>query len=223
MKDGPMITLYHCDGARSFRPLWMLEELGLAYELKMLPFPPRVFAKDYLALNPLGTIPLMIDGDTRMTESSGICHYLGIKHGPTPLMVSSDEAAYGAFLNWMYFSDATLTFPQTLVLRYTQLEPEERRNPQVATDYAKWFLGRLRAVEAATASAGTLCAGRFTAADIVIGYALRLADNIGLAKDFGPNVAAYWARLQQREGYQRAVAAERRAGEEQNVAPRVRA
>ncbi len=40
-----MITLYHCDGARSFRPLWMLEEMGLAYELKMLPFPPRVLAK----------------------------------------------------------------------------------------------------------------------------------------------------------------------------------
>ena len=63
-----MITLYHCHAARSFRPLWMLEELGLPYDLKMLPFPPRVFAKEYLALNPLGTIPLLIDGDTRMTE-----------------------------------------------------------------------------------------------------------------------------------------------------------
>ena len=218
-----MITLYHCRGARSFRVLWMLEEMGLSYELKMLPFPPRVFAKEFLSLNPLGTIPLMIDGETRMTESSGICHYLGTRFGPTPLIVNADEPAYGAFLNWMYFSDATLTFPQTLVLRYTQLEPEERRNLQVATDYAKWFLGRLRAVEAATAGSETLCAGRFTAADIVIGYALRLADTIGLAKDFGPNVAAYWARLQQREGYQRAVAAERRAGVEQNVAPRVRA
>jgi glutathione S-transferase len=217
-----MITLYHCDAARSFRPLWMLEELGIAYELKMLPFPPRVLAKDYLALNPLGTIPYMIDGETRMTESSGICHYLGITYGPTPLMVSPEETAYGAFLNWMYFSDATLTFPQTLVLRYSQLEPEERRSSQVATDYAKWFLGRLRAVEAAAANAETLCAGRFTAADIVIGYALRLADNIGLARDFGPNVAAYWERLQQRGGYQRAVNAERRAGKEQGVAPRVR-
>ena len=170
-----MITLYHCDGARSFRPLWMLEEMGLPYELKMLPFPPRVFAKEYLAINPLGTIPFMIDGETKMTESSGICYYLGKKHGPTPLVVAEDDPAYGAFLNWMYFSDATLTFPQTLVLRYTQLEPEERRNPQVATDYAKWFHGRLRAVEAATANSETLCAGRFTAADIVIGYALRLA------------------------------------------------
>ncbi|MGJ4913538.1 glutathione S-transferase family protein [Bradyrhizobium sp. HKCCYLRH2060] len=217
-----MITLYHCDGARSFRPLWMLEELRLNYELKMLPFPPRVLAKEYLAINPLGTIPLLIDGETKMTESSGICHYLGIKHGPTPLMVGPEEAAYGAFLNWMYFSDATLTFPQTLVLRYTQLEPEERRSSQVATDYAKWFLGRLRAVEAATAGAEFLCAGRFTAADIVIGYALRLADTLGLSKEFGPNVAAYWARLQQRDGYQRARAAEQRAGVEQGIKPRVR-
>src|SRR6266702_1680919 len=197
-----MITLYHCDGARSFRPLWMLEELGL---------------------NPLGTIPFMVDGETKMTESSGICHYLGTRYGPTPLVVGPDEAAYGAFLNWMYFSDATLTFPQTLVLRYSQLEPEERRNLQVAGDYAKWFLGRLRAVETATGKTETLCADRFTAADIANGYALRLAGTIGLAKDFGPNVAAYWARLQARDGYQRAVAAEQKAGVEQNVAPRIRA
>ena len=215
-----MITLYHCHAARSFRPLWMLEELGLAYDLKMLPFPPRVLAKEYLALNPLGTIPLMIDGETKMTESSGICHYLGTRYGPTPLLVGADEPAFGAFLNWMYFSDATLTFPQTLVLRYSQLEPEERRNPQVAGDYAKWFFGRLRAVEATTATAQTLCAGRFTAADIVIGYALRLADNIGLAGNFGPNVAAYWQRLQARDGFKRAVAAEILAGDQQKVARR---
>jgi glutathione S-transferase len=199
----------------------MLEELGLPYELKMLPFPPRVFAKDYLAINPLGTIPYMIDGETRMTESSGICHYLGTRYGPTPLIVGADEPDYGTFLNWMYFSDATLTFPQTLVLRYTVLEPEERRSPQVATDYAKWFLGRLRAVEAATGKADHLCAGRFTAADIAVGYALRLAERIGLAKDFGAHVAAWWQRLQMRDGYQRAIAAETRAGEEQKVAGRM--
>jgi glutathione S-transferase len=152
-----------------------------------------------------------------MSESSGICHYLGTRYGPTPLIVGPDEPAFGGFLNWMYFSDATLTFPQTLVLRYGELEPEERRNPQVVQDYAKWFLGRLRVVEAATGQTETLCAGRFTAADIVNGYALRLAGNIGLAKDFGPNVTAYWARLQQREGYQRAVASEIRASEEQKV------
>ena len=213
-----MIRLYHCADARSFRPLWALEELGLPYELKMLPFPPRAFAKDYLALNPLGTIPLLIDGETRMTESAAVLEYLVTRYGPTPLAVSVDESGYGAFLNWLHFGEATLTFPQTLVLRYGKLEPEARRSLQVATDYAKWFFGRLRAVEAAVAGSETLCAGRFTVADISVGYALLLADRIGLAKDFGPAVAAYWQRLQQRDGFRRAVSAERVAGEAQNAA-----
>ncbi|MCQ4322483.1 glutathione S-transferase N-terminal domain-containing protein [Stutzerimonas stutzeri] len=69
-----MITLYHCMSARSFRALWALEELGLDYELMMLPFPPRLFKKEYLSINPLGTIPAFFDGDTFMTESSAIRH-----------------------------------------------------------------------------------------------------------------------------------------------------
>ncbi len=219
-----MITLYHCHAARSFRPLWMLEEMGLPYELKMLPFPPRVFAKEYLALNPLGTIPLMIDGDTKMTESSGICHYLGTRHGPTPLVVGVDEPAYGAFLNWMYFSDATLTFPQTLVLRYTQLEPEERRNPQVATDYAKWFLGRLRAVEAATGERGDARRRPLHRRR----YRDRLRAAAGRKHRAGKG---FWARTSPPTGSacRRAMVISARsrrkncAGEQQKVAPRVRA
>lgn len=212
-----MITLYHCAAARSFRPLWTLEELGLDYELKMLPFPPRALAKDYLALNPLGTIPLLLDGETRMTESAAIAQYLVTRYGPSPLAVGVDEAGYGAFLNWLHFGEATLTFPQTLVLRYTHLEPEDRRQPQVAADYAKWFLARLRAIEAVVSQSETVCAGRFTAADISVGYALLLATRLGLHPQFGPAVASYWARLQARDGFQRAVASETRAGDEQGV------
>lgn len=215
-----MITLYHCASARSFRPLWMLEEMGLACELRMLPFPPRVFAKDYLEINPLGTIPFLIDGETRMSESAAICHYLGVRHGPTPLVVGPEEADYGAYLNWLHFGEATLTFPQTLVLRYSQLEPEERRNPQVVEDYSRWFLGRLRVIETITAANEHICAGRFTAADISVGYALLLAQRLGLAPQFGPAVTAYWARLQQRDGYKRAVESENRAGDEQGLARR---
>lgn len=216
-----MITLYHCARARSFRPLWALEELQLPYELKMLPFPPRALAKDYLAINPLGTIPLMIDGDTRMTESAAIAQYLVTKYGPSPLAVGVDESDFGAFLNWLHFGEATLTFPQTLVLRYSEMEPEERRQPQVVADYSKWFLARLRVIETLTATSEFLCAGRFTAADISVGYALLLAQRIGLSAQFGPAVTAYWARLQSRDGYLRAVAAENEAGDAQGVARRV--
>src|SRR5690606_13562699 len=154
------IVLYHCVSARSFRPLWALEELGLDYELKMLPFPPRAKAREYLQSNLLGTIPLLCDGDVRMTESAAICQYLVTRYGPTPLAVSVEEPDFGAYLNWLHFGEATLTFPQTIVLRYGRLEPPERRLPQAEEDYRRWFLTRLRGVEAVLSTQSYLCAGR---------------------------------------------------------------
>ncbi len=212
-----MITLYHCVSARSFRALWMLEELSLPYALRMLPFPPRVLARSYLEINPLGTIPLMIDGATRMTESAAICQYLCALAAPTPLQVEPAEEGYGDYLNFLHFGEATLTFPQTLVLRYTRFEPEHRRQPAVADDYAKWFLARLRTLEPILAEQQYLCAGRFTAADVSVGYALLLAQHLGLASRFTPAVQAYWQRLQQRAGYDRAMRAQEVAAEVQGV------
>ena len=217
-----MITLYHCSDARSFRPLWMLEELGIAYDLKVLPFPPRVLAKDYLAQNPLGTIPLLVDGNTHMTESAAICEYLATVYGPTPLAVTPDEPAFGAYLNWLHLGEATLTFPQAIVLRYSQYEPEHRLQPQVVTDYARWFLGRLRAVDSALSQNETLCAGRFTAADISVGYACLLAEIVGFAGQFSPAIQQYLRRIKARAPFQRALAAEQ-AGAAQLQAPGVRA
>jgi glutathione S-transferase len=62
-----------------------------------------------------------------------------------------------------------------------------------------------------------MCAGRFTVADISVGYALLLAQRIGLSSEFGPSVAAYWERVKARDGYRRAVEAENAAGDAQNV------
>lgn len=214
-----MIQLYHCINARSLRPLWTLEEMRLPYELTVLPFPPRALAPEYKQLNPLGTIPLLLDGSTRMTESAAICHYLATRNGPSPLAVAVDEPDWGAFLNWTHFGEATLTFPQTLVLRYARFEPEERRQPQVANDYAQWFLARLRAVEAAlTDGREFLCAGRFTVADISVGYALLLGTVLGLDAQYGPQVAAYWQRLARRDGYARAQQAQKDAIHRQGLA-----
>ena len=201
-----MIELWHCPDARSFRPLWALEELGLAYELHLLPFPPRVREPAYLEINPLGTIPAMKDGETFMTESAAIVQYLVTRHGPSDLAVGVDDPAYGAWLNWLHFGEATLTFPQTLVLRYRRLEPGKAE--VVADDYAKWFLARLRAVDRALQTSDHLCAGRFTAADISVGYALLLAGQLGLDAEFTPAIAAYWARLQARPGFKAAKASQ---------------
>jgi glutathione S-transferase len=200
----------------------MLEELQLSYTLHMLPFPPRALARSFLDLNPLGTVPLLVLGEAptgvRMTESAAMCQYLAAKHPEAGLDVAPSHPAFGAYLNWLHMSDATLTFPQTLVLRYAHLEPVGRKQPQVAHDYSRWFLARLRAVEAAVAHSEFLCAGRFTAADVAVGYALLLAQHLQLGEQFGPATQAYWRRLEQRPGYQRALAAQTTAAAEQGVA-----
>jgi glutathione S-transferase len=91
-------------------------------------------------------------------------------------------------------------------LRYRRLEPGKAE--VVADDYAKWFLARLRAVDRALRDADHLCAGRFTGADISVGYALLLAEIVGLDAEFTPAIAAYWARLQARTGFNAAKAAQ---------------
>ena len=212
-----MITLHHCVSARSFRPLWLLEVLGLPYRLRMLPFPPRALARDFLQDNPLGTVPLLIDGDTRMTESAAICQYLAARHSPGQLDVPVTDPAYGAFLNGLHLGEATLTFPQTLVLRYAHFEPAERQQPQVAEDYSRWFLARLRAVDAALQRQEFLCAGRFTAADVSVGYALLLARHLGLELQFPDAVRHYAQRLQQRPAFLRALQAQHQAALDQGV------
>ncbi|HVR90280.1 MAG TPA: glutathione S-transferase [Novosphingobium sp.] len=201
------LKLYHCRDARSFRALWALEELGLPYELVVMPFPPRARVEGYREINPLGTVPaLLIDGRL-MTESAAIPHFLATRFGPSPLAVAADEPDYAAYLNFLHMGEATLTFPQTIHLRYTQLEPPERRAAQAAEDYAQWFGARLHNA-AKLMGPEYACAGRFTMADISVGYALMLALSIGLEKQVPPEMAAYLDRLSHREGFKRAKTAQ---------------
>lgn len=198
------MRLFHCRDARSLRALWALEEMRLDYELTTLRFPPRLHHPEYLDVNPLGTVPTFVDGGTVLTESAAICQYLASVHGPTELAVAETEPAYGEYLNWLHRSDATLTFPQTLVLRYSRLEPPARRQPQVVEDYTIWFLSRLRSVETALEDRDHLVADRFTMADIAVGYALYLGETLGLSERYKPNCQSYLTRLKARAAFQRA-------------------
>jgi glutathione S-transferase len=196
----------------------MLEELGLDYELRMWPFPPREFARDYLSVNPLGTVPLYVEGDARMTESSMICHWLATRHAEPKLWISPDEPGHAAYVNFVSYGEATLTFPLAIHLRYTRLEPHERRQPQAAEDYKRFFMGRLKLIEPILDANTWLCGERFTAADVSVGYALRLASTTGLRDSLKPQVKAYLDRIEKREAFVRAMKAEGSAGKEGPVA-----
>lgn len=203
-----MIELYHCHDARSFRALWALEEMGLPYRLHLLPFPPRIHRPDYLEINPLGTIPLLVDGEVRLTESAAITQYLATRHGPTPLALAPEEPDYGRWLDWLHRSEATLTFPLTIVLRYSRLEAEPDRIPRLAGDYTRWFLSRLRHLTRELETREWLCGERFTMADICVGYALLFARDLELEEKFSEPIQRYWQRLSARPAFARAKSAQ---------------
>ncbi len=183
-------VLYHCNDARSFRCVWAAEAVGLDYTLETMAFPPRFHVPAYKQINPLGTIPCWVDGDINMTESAAICQIMARS---TSLEITSDDADYPAYLNWLHRSDATLTFPLAIMLRYSVFPKPEERKPEIAEDYKLFFLGRARSIEAALADGREwLVGGRFTIADICIGYAVMLAGNLGLHDELGEATLAWW-------------------------------
>ena len=197
------MKLWHCSGSRSLRPLWALEEMGLEYEVEILPFPPRIFHPEYLEVNSLGTVPYFVDGDTHMTESTGICQYLVDRYRQYDFGLRPDHPEYGAYLNWLHHADATLTFPQTIAMRYYILEPTPEKQG-VAEDYSKWFISRLRFLDSHLETNEYLVDKRFTIADIAVGYALYLGRVLQLDERYKPQTLAYLQRMMERPGFKRA-------------------
>ncbi|MFN4239607.1 MAG: glutathione S-transferase family protein [Erythrobacter cryptus] len=199
--------LYTCARSRGLRATWAAEEAGVDIDLRVLPFPPRYLAPDYLALNPLGTVPLLVDGETKMTESCAIAHYLATREGYTDLAIAPGARDYAEYCDFTYHADATITFPQTVYMRFCLFE-KDKGLEEAGRAYAKWFHKRLVKVEQRLEGREYLCADRFTVADICVGYALILADSIGLDDGVPQTLKDYRARLTARPAYQRAFARE---------------
>lgn len=202
--------LWHCYNSRSLRVLWTMEELGVDYDLEVMPFPPRYMVQGYKTLNSLGTVPYFVDGETHMTESVAICQYLGDKYrcqgNSSKLTLALAESEYGNYLNWLFHSDATLTFPQTLVLRYREFPAKDCHQMQTADDYDAWFAARLVRLHEHLSNRQYLCANRFTVADIAVGFALHLATLLKLEHHFSPQILDYLTHLRQRPAFIRAQA-----------------
>jgi glutathione S-transferase len=195
------IKIYSTQGSRGMRPIWTAEEMGLEYEVEMMPFPPRFMQPEFMKINILGTIPYLVDGKARMTESVGISQYFVDKYGPTDLKVSVEEDDYPSYLNWLAHSDATITFPQTVFIRYTLQEPGVA--DKAAEGYRRWFLARLKLLEATLEDREYLCSDRFTIADICVSYALYLARSLGIDEAFKPNILRWTDMLFEREAFKK--------------------
>ena len=205
-----MMTVYSAPNTRAIRVIWVLEEIGAKAEIKSMPYPPRQHAPDYFAVNPTGMVPLLIDGEVRLSESMAICDYLATKHG-SPLVVAPNEPERPQFLQWLWYGESTLMTPLSRlnIVRQVERQFEGKRGPEVdvliagARDHVA---ERLKMLEQRLEGRDFLAAGRLTLADISVSSPLPLVGMLGVDALLGPRAAAYRERLRARPAYQRAIA-----------------
>lgn len=200
-----MVTVYYAPNARSLRVLWALEELGAPYEASKVLFPARQRQPEYLKINPVGSIPAMVDGAVTLTESLAICEYLDAKQGGG-LSVPLGDLAHWDYVQWMYFGEASLSPPLGNLVRLSRVEQKDAGLEAFQANVCEAFAHRAAALEDRLDGREYLVADRFTLADISNGYALNLAGLVGQAEVLGPRTTAYFGRLKARPAFQRAAA-----------------
>jgi len=126
-----MVTVYSAPNTRAIRVIWVLEEIGAKAEIKSMPYPPRKHAPDYFAVNPTGMVPLLIDGEVRLSESMAICDYLATKHG-SPLVVPPNDPERPQFLQWLWYGESTLMTPLSRlnIVRQVERQVEGKGGPR---------------------------------------------------------------------------------------------
>ena len=173
-----MVTVYHAKNTRSIRVLWTLEELGVKADVRSLPFPPSKLQPDYLSVNPTGTVPTLIDGPVRLTESMAICEYLAAKYDSS-LLVAPGDPARTEFVQWLWYGESTLMTPLSRRATVTRLQRKGPDIDAVLEDAAHNTGVRLVALEQRLEGRDFLVAGRLTLADISVGYPLHLVGAFG--------------------------------------------
>lgn len=200
-----MLKLYHAQLTRSIRIIWLLEELGIPYELATVAFkPPR---HSFEQATPAGKFPTLEDDGLVMFESGAILEYLTEKYGKgrlAPAVGTPDRAKY---LQWVHFAEATAFPPIGDIARHTMFLPEADRIPQVAADGRVRAKNALDVLEKALNGKEYLVGNQLSGADIMMGYFLMAARMLGCVGAEHPNIAAYWERLAARPGFQKALSA----------------
>lgn len=196
------MKLYHCKGSRSTRVLWLMEELGLEYELEVLPFDPKALqSADYLALSPFGKVPVLVDDTVTMFESVAIMQYLLEHYADGRLRPGHDSPHYGEFLQWLHFGESTLMVPVSQIALHSFLLPEAERNRQVLQDAKKTFYHYARTLDATLRDHEYLVADSFSAADISVGYPLHVAKVCEAWPQDCAALSAYYERLAARPAF----------------------
>ena len=200
-----MLTLHFAPNSRAGRIVWLLEELGLPYEMNKMAFHPKDLKSDeHRARHPLGRVPVLDDGDVRLYESGAIVEYVLERHKNGGLKPAVSAAEYPAYLQWFHYCEGMVMPPVNTIVVHTMLLPPERRD-ETALGQAQRLLGKaLQPVDEALQGSDYLI-GDFSAADIMLGHACYMSNRLGCVGDEMAALKGYVQRIEARPAFKTAI------------------
>ena len=198
-----MIVVHHLNDSRSQRILWLLEELGIPYEIK--PYQrdaqTRLAPPELKKVHPLGKSPVITDGNRTIIESGAIIDYLIRRHGGGRLQPAPETPAYDEYVQWMHYAEGSAMLPLMLNLYSMRLgEAAAPLMPRIEDDIAN----HLGYIDSALKGRQFLVGDSLTGADIQMSFVGEVAGAFGKRAQY-PNLDAWTRRLHERPAYKKAL------------------
>ena len=198
------MKLYYARDSRAVRVAWLLEELNVEYEIKKFDLGSKEMrSPDYLEIHPMGRVPTLEDGQVKIFESGAIIQYILEKHKNNSFVPSFEDQEFSNYLQWFHYAEGMIMPPMNIIVVETILLPPERRNEVNVKRATKLLNQMLIAVDAHMNNRDYL-AGTFSAADLMTGHAVIMADRLGADISDKPNLLTYITRLTERPAFQKA-------------------
>ncbi len=200
------MKVYFAPNSRAVRTVWLLEEIGLPYELERFTLGQKEMrGPEYARINPNGRVPTLVDGDITITESTAIAQYLVAKYAPG-LAPGPEDPNFAIYLQWLHYAEGMIMPPVNNYVVETILLPPERRNEAMAKRALK-LLNKVLAAAETHMEGREFIAGEFNVADTVTGHAVIISRRLGADFSVLPNLAAYADRLETRPAFKAADSA----------------
>jgi glutathione S-transferase len=200
------MKVYFAPNSRAVRTVWLLEEIGLPYQLERFTLGQKEMrGPEYASINPNGRVPTLVDGDITITESTAIAQYLAAKYAPE-LVPGPDDANFATYLQWLHYAEGMIMPPVNNYVVETILLPPERRNEQMAKRALK-LLNKVLGAAEAHMEGRDFISGDFNIADTITGHAVIISRRLGADFSVLPNLSAYADRLEARPAFKAADSA----------------
>ncbi len=199
-----MIQLYYAPGTRAVRVRWLLEELGVPYQLERVTFKPTS-GKFFIQDTPTGKIPTLVEGETVMAESGAMIEYILEKHGLGRLMPAVESLLRARYLQWFHFAESTAFPPLGIYVWLTVYRQDASDHPELVSDARNRVTTTLQQVEDALVNRNFLLGAEFSAADVMMGFTLMAADRLGVLSEEHTTLRRYLQRLLTRPAFQLAI------------------